>query len=85
MTVSNPEHNILEPGQGETAIATTCFSQEVTEPPTLEVIVTLEVMSTSTALDGVDYELPLQTSTTVGADFIGNLSWCVNVTILGND
>ena len=85
MTVDIPEHNIVEPDQGETAIATTCFSLEISTPNSLELTLTHNVSNTlSTAIEGVDFTFAA-TSRTVDANFIGNVNWCVNVTIIGNN
>ena len=85
MTVDIPEHNIVEPDQGETAIATTCFSLEISTPNSLELTLTHTVSNTlSTPIEGVDFTFAA-TSITVRANFIGNVNWCVNVTIIGNN
>ena len=85
MTVDIPEHNIIEPDQGKTAIATTCFSLEISTPDPRELTLTHNVSNTlSTAIEGVDFTFAA-TSRTVVPNFIGNENWCVNVTIIGNN
>ena len=85
MEVDILEHNIIEPDQGEKAIATTCFSLEISTPDSHELTLTHNVSNTlSTAIEGVDFTFAA-TSVPVVANFIGNVDWCVNVTIIGNN
>ena len=86
MTVDIPEHNIVEPDEGETAIAPTCFILEKSTPdPPIDYTLTHNVnINTSTAIEGVDFTFP-PTRIRVVANSIGNMMWCLNVTIIGNN
>lgn len=86
LVVENPVEYVSEPDSSEMALVSACFSAQLYEPLGRNASFEFGISNSSTAELFTDYFPIIESDfVVIPAGFVGSFSFCVNITVFGND